>query len=138
MNVELVETAENKIAEICNSCRGKITYDRIKVARKGKQTYIATINYGLNLVKHLKVMVILVYAMNLSVWSGKHRWFGIEDDFERSGRKMIILLSILLLTTIFCVIWVWRLNCIIDELNRLLKQKDTEIKQIKITLKDRD
>lgn len=56
-DVNLVETAENKITETCNSCGKEITYDRIKVGRRGKQTYIETINYALNLVKQPKVMI---------------------------------------------------------------------------------
>ena len=56
-DINLVETSENKITEICNSCGEKVTYDRIKIARRGKQTYIAAINYALKLVKQPKVMV---------------------------------------------------------------------------------
>ena len=50
-DISVIETAEKKLTETCNSCGEKITYDRIKVARRGKQTYIAAINYALNLVK---------------------------------------------------------------------------------------
>ena len=56
-NVSVVETKENKITETSNSCREKITYDRIKVASRGKQTYIAAINYALKLIKQPKVMI---------------------------------------------------------------------------------
>ena len=55
-DINLVETAENKITEICFSCGKEIVYDRIRVANKGKQTYIASINYALRLVKQPKVM----------------------------------------------------------------------------------
>lgn len=55
-DINLVETAENKITETCNTCEEKITYDRIRVASKGKQTYITSINYALKLVKQPKVM----------------------------------------------------------------------------------
>jgi len=74
-NIDITETAENKITEVCNDCGEKITYDRVKVGKRGKQTYIATINYALRLVKHPKVMITAtgrrrlilldtVYAMN--------------------------------------------------------------------------
>lgn len=55
-DINLVEIAENKISEVCFSCGKKIIYDRIKVAKKEKETYITSINYALKLVKQPKVM----------------------------------------------------------------------------------
>lgn len=55
-DISVTETAENKITEICFSCGKEIIYDRIRVASKGKQTYITSINYALKLVKQPKVM----------------------------------------------------------------------------------
>ena len=77
-DINLVETTKNKITETCNSCKKEITYDRIKVGRRGKQTYIEAINYALNLMKQPKVMIVAtgkrrltlldtIYMMNLSV-----------------------------------------------------------------------
>ena len=77
-DINLVETAENKIIETCNSCEKEIIYDRIKVGRRGIKTYIEAINYALNLVKQHKVMITgigkrrltlldTVYAMNPKV-----------------------------------------------------------------------
>jgi len=51
---------------------------------------------------------------------------------------MIILILVLLLTTIFSMVWVWRLACNIDELKKLLKQRETEIKQLKRAMRDSD
>ena len=77
-DINLVETAENKITETCNACGKEIIYDRIKVGRRGKQTYIESISYALNLMKQPKVMIVAIgkrrlilldvmYVMNLSV-----------------------------------------------------------------------
>ena len=77
-NLEVIETTENNVIETCNSCGKTITYDRIKVGRRSKQTYIESINYALKLVKQSKIMVCaagrkrlmlldVLYMMNQSV-----------------------------------------------------------------------
>ena len=90
-DINIIETKENEITETCNACGEKITYDRIKVARKGKQTYISTINYALKLVKQPKVMITAagkrrlvlldaIYMMNPSIeildWKQQQTEFG--------------------------------------------------------------
>ena len=50
-------TEESKITEVCDMCGKSVTYDRIKVGKKGIQTYIETINYAFKLAKQPKVMV---------------------------------------------------------------------------------
>lgn len=56
-DIDLTETADNKVIETCNTCGEKVTYDRIRVGRRSKQSYIEAINYALKLVKQSKIMV---------------------------------------------------------------------------------
>jgi len=45
------------IKEICNSCEQSITYDRIKVAKRGVTTYTSAIVHALKTKKQKKVMI---------------------------------------------------------------------------------
>ena len=56
-DVEIKEKAENKILEVCNLCGREVVYDRIKVGKRGKQSYIGAVIYALESEKQGKVMI---------------------------------------------------------------------------------
>jgi len=56
-DVEIKEKAENKVVEVCSLCGREIVYDRIKVGKRGKQSYIGAVIYALEVENQKKVMI---------------------------------------------------------------------------------
>lgn len=83
-NLEVSERTESNVIETCNSCGKTITYNRIRVGRKSKQSYIEAINYALKLVKQDKIMVCA------------------------AGRKRLILLDVLYIVNLGVDVLEWK------------------------------
>jgi len=80
-DVEIKEKAENKILEICSVCGRELIYDRIKVGKKAKQSYIGAVIYALEAEKQPKVMITA---------AGKRRLTLLDALYALNGRVKII------------------------------------------------
>ncbi len=72
-DVEIKEKAENKILEICNICGKELIYDRIKVSKKAKQSYIGAVIYALEAEKQPKVMITAAGKRRLTLLDALYR-----------------------------------------------------------------
>ena len=79
--IEIKEKAENKILEVCNICDKELIYDRIKVGKKAKQSYIGAVIYALEAEKQPKVMITA---------AGKRRLTLLDALYALNGRVKII------------------------------------------------
>jgi len=80
-DVEIKEKAENKILEVCSVCGEELIYDRIKVGKKAKQSYIGAVIYALDAQKQPKVMITA---------AGKRRLTLLDALYALNGRVKIV------------------------------------------------
>ena len=72
-DIEIKEKAENKILEICSVCGEELIYDRIKVGKKAKQSYISAVIYALEAQKQPKVMITAAGKRRLTLLDALYR-----------------------------------------------------------------
>ena len=80
-DIEIKEKAENKVLEVCSVCGEELIYDRIKVGKKSKQSYIGAVIYALEAQKQPKVMITA---------AGKRRLTLLDALYALNGRVKII------------------------------------------------
>ncbi|OQX50648.1 MAG: hypothetical protein B5M53_12055 [Candidatus Cloacimonas sp. 4484_209] len=77
-DIEIKEKAENKVLEVCSVCGEELIYDRIKVGKKSKQSYIGAVIYALEAQKQPKVMITA---------AGKRRLTLLDALYALNGRR---------------------------------------------------